>query len=179
MLLPLLLAKNAVAQGSQLAPSGVHDSAPQRFDLGLTSSLALGRVGPFHGDDSAKLFIGASGTYAPRPWFALGAAIDILDAFQNHSDCYGCVQRGVLTLVLGELRLPLGTEHARLFGRIAVGPAFAVGTDEQNTLRAVAKTSVGLDLRLWHVYARPLAFIGMMTHVTSQFGPGFEIGATF
>lgn len=175
----LLLANNAIGQGSQPEPHRVNDLASHRFEFGLTSSIALGQVGSFDHEDSAKLFIGASGTFAPRPWLAVGAAIEFLDAFQNNSDCYGCVRRGVLTLLLGELRLPLGTEHVRLFGRFATGPVFAVGTDERSTLRALAKTSVGLDLRLWHVYARPFAFVAMMTQTTSQIGPGLEVGASF
>jgi hypothetical protein len=182
ILLILLVPKSILAQKSDAVSTRAEDLASQRFEIGLTGSFAFaGTVGSaFHGDNSAKLFAGASGSYSLKSWLALGAELAVLDAFQNNShDCYGCVQSGVLTMGLGELRLPLGSEHARLFGRFAVGPAFTVGTDEQGSVRAAARASFGLDFRWWHAYARPFVFFGLMTRVDPQVGPGLELGASF
>jgi hypothetical protein len=155
--------------------------AAQRFEVGLTAGLALYNADPAnHQDDTTKLYVGVAGTYALRNWFAVGAEIVWVDAFQNNShDCFGCLSRGLLTLGLAELRLPLGTQHARLFGRFAAGPVFATDTYERQALLAAVRTSVGLDLRLWHLYTRPFVFLGTMTRTDPQLGLGLELGASF
>lgn len=151
----------------------------QRFEVGATMGISPeGPIGP--GDESLKLFAGVSANYAPRSWFAVGAEVEWLYAPQNNSsDCYGCVASGIQTLALVELRTPLGHDAVRLFGRVAAGSAFVTGTDGESSVLPAGRVTIGVDLRLWHFYARPFGFVGAMTTFATQFGFGFETGAAF
>lgn len=185
LMLPLLLlASVALGQSeSQVTAPASADSkrglAAHRFEVGARLSASPeGRVSA--GDNSLKIFAGLSATYALVPRLAIGTELEQLFAPQNNShDCYGCVSGGTQALALVEMRTPLGTEAVRLFGRLAAGPAFVTGTDEKFSVLPAARVSIGVDLRFWHLYARPFGYLGAMNRFASQFGLGFETGATF
>lgn len=82
-------------------------------------------------------------------------------------------------MALAELRIPLGHEALRLFGRAAAGPGFRTLVSSETKVELVVRGALGLDLRIWHVYARPFGYFGKMTYDSPSFGFGFETGAAF
>jgi hypothetical protein len=152
----------------------------QRFEIGAHAAIAPGMV------VADYLFAGVSASYALRPWLAVGAEIDIFTvaALGNEpgrwrAECPSCTWSGVQTLALGELRMPLGHDAVWLFGRLAMGPAFVTRADTASSVVAAARGSVGVELRLWHVYARPFAIVGAIGANAPRLGFGFETGAAF
>jgi len=182
----VLLASTAAFGQTKNAPS-VPSSEPatlvqlQRFEIGAGAALA------HKGNDFVDYwFAGGSATYALRPWLALGAEVDAFtvaglgnEPDRWKSSCPACILNGVQTLALGELRMPLGHDAIQLFGRVAIGPAFVTHADSASSIIAAGRGSVGIDLRVWHVYARPFVLAGALAAGSPQFGFGFETGAVF
>lgn len=183
--LPALLATSPTSAQTDPSPAPAPRSEPSnqlathRFELGWHIGVTpQGHGWSGSGSSASEYFIGISAAVALNRWFALGVEVEEF-AVPSDGEHVNDLHDGIRTFALAELRVPLGHEALRLFGRAAAGPALLTTTSFKSSVELAVRESIGVELRIWHVYARPFGYFATMTNAEPKLGIGFETGATF
>jgi len=149
-----------------------------RFAMGLIAAASR----PSDNDMLASL--GLTFSYAPRAFYSLGGEVSafalVLPAENYRRSCPTCARSGTMLLPFGEVHTTW-TIPVNVFVRFSPGFAIARLNDDSNKVLSHVRVAAGLELRVWHVYAKP--FVSIANEISDwQNGPvsfGGEIGAVW
>jgi hypothetical protein len=115
------------------------------------NAVAIGIVGS--ADELPVLSAGITASYAPRPFFAVGAVLSrfaLVLGGDGSEHCQGCLLSGTTLLPFVELRTPFPIP-VNLFTRVSLGLAFGnvgSGSDASTKVLTAVRAAAGLEYRI-------------------------------